>query len=95
MNFEIFFIKNNNYSMLSTEWFLFKKIRASTVSGFREDLNLFTVSPAVENILSAGAEIAGIHKSDLATFARFGKQTLLSFHQTSGLTSLETTFSAK
>ena len=29
--------------MLSTEWFLFKKIRASTVSGFREDLNLLTL----------------------------------------------------
>ena len=50
-------------------------MRASTVSGLREDLNFVTVSPAAENILSAGAEVAGILISVLATFARFGKRT--------------------
>ena len=41
---------------------MFKKIRASTVSAFKHDRNLFTVSPVLEKILSAGADVAGILK---------------------------------
>ena len=51
----------------NTELFLF--IKASTVSWLTEDLNLFTVNPALENILSAGTEVAGMDKSECATFA--------------------------
>ena len=49
---------------------MFKKTRVLTVSGLREDLSLFTVSPAFEKSLSAGAEVAGIQSRDFVTSAR-------------------------
>ena len=56
----------------------------STLSGFKLALLLFIINPLVENILSKGTEVAGIHNSFLATFDKMGKQWWFNFHHLSG-----------
>ena len=50
--------------------FLCKNTSMSTFSGLWLDLSLFTISPLAENILSAGTDVAGIHRICLATLDR-------------------------
>ena len=47
-------------------------INASTLSGFKQLLNLDTVKPAVENSLSLEVEVAGTHKTYFATSDKIG-----------------------
>ena len=56
------------------EEFLFRNTSMLTCSGLRQDLNFVTVSPAVENTLSAGMDVAGMHKYFLVTCATKGKR---------------------
>ena len=59
-----------------------------TCSRLRQDLNLVTVSPAVENTLSAGVDVAGMHRYFLATYETKGKRCSFDFHHSSGDVSL-------
>ena len=72
------------HTQISLE-FLFRKTRASTLLGFRLVHNLLTVTPAFENILSDGVDIAGIHSKLCAITANLGKRLALSFHHSRGL----------
>ena len=45
-----------------------------TCSGVKQDLSLVTVSPAVENTLSAGVDVAGTQRYFLATCATQGNR---------------------
>ena len=45
-----------------------------TCSGVNDDLSLVTVSPAVENTLSDGVDVAGTHKNRLAIICIKGKR---------------------
>jgi len=45
---------NIEYTCIDKYWEFFKKIGASTFSGFRQFLSLVTVKPAVEKSLSLG-----------------------------------------
>ena len=56
----------------------------STFSGFKLALLLFIIKPLVENILSKGTEVAGIHNSCLATFDKMGLRWWFNFHHLSG-----------
>ena len=47
--------------------FLFKYTNMLTSSGVKQDLNLVTVNPAVENTRSAGVEVIGMVRYLLAT----------------------------
>ena len=49
------------------EAFLFKYTNMLTCSGVKQDLNLVTVNPAVENTLSAGVDVIGMVRYLLAT----------------------------
>jgi len=87
---------NIEYIYIEKYWeFLFKKIRASTFSGFRRFLSLVTVKPAVEKSLSLGVDVAGMQRIDLATLARWGKRNSFCSHQCSGWQSRAATLSVK
>ena len=68
--------------------FLFKNINASTCFGFKQLLNLVTVSPAVEKTLSEGVDVPGMQNSRLATYDTTLKQGAFSFHHFSGFSRL-------
>ena len=57
----------------------------STFSGSSQPLLLFTVSPAVENMRSDWACVAGIARTRRATRARYGNSMALLRHMSSGL----------
>ena len=61
----------------------------STLSGERLALCAVTMSPAVENTLSLGTDVAGIPRKCLANLAKWGNCSSLSFHHTSGFDSTE------
>lgn len=44
--------------------------------------------PAAENIRSAGVDVAGMQRKDLASFDRLGKRPSFSFHQPKGFSCL-------
>ena len=60
--------------------FSLRKTKQDAFSGFNLERNFEIVSPATENALSEGAEVAGIHKVLRATFAIIGNLSQLSFH---------------
>ena len=68
--------------------FLFKNINESTFFGFKQLLNLVTISPAVENTLSEGVDVAGMQSSRFATYDTTGKRAEFSFHHFSGFSCL-------
>ena len=45
-----------------TKAFLFSEISMSTCFGSKRDLSLFTTSPAAENTLSDGTDVAGTQR---------------------------------
>ena len=59
----------------------------STLSGLRLALFFVTILPAVENILSDGTDVAGMHNSCLATLDRVGNLSAFSFHHSRALES--------
>ena len=67
--------------------FLFRNMSIFTCSGVRRDRILVTVSPAAENTLSDGTDVAGMHKYLFANFANLGNRTPLSLHQPVGVQS--------
>ena len=64
--------------------FLFRKISTSAFSAVRLVLKLLTISPAAENILSEGTNLAGIQRYCLARIAKVGNHPSLFFHQVRG-----------
>ena len=56
------------------------------MSGVSLERSFVIVSPAVENNLSVGAEVAGTARIFLANFACSGKRVALFFHQYRGST---------
>ena len=70
--------KPENYSRCLFMW---RKLRASTWSPVSLDRSLVTVSPALENALSAGADEAGTHKYFCASLNSKGCWALLPIHQ--------------
>ena len=65
--------------------FLFRNL--STLSGLRLALFFVTIFPEVENILSEGADVAGMHNSCLATMDRVGSLSAIVFHHSRALES--------
>ncbi len=47
------------------------------------DFRFLVTSPAFEKTLSAGVDVAGVHKTDCAILASIGKEVQLSFHEVS------------
>ena len=60
--------------------FLFRNTNMSTLSGLRLALFFVTIFPEVENILSEGTDVAGMHNSCLATLDRVGSHSAFVFH---------------
>ena len=52
----------------------------STLSGLRLALFFVTIFPEVENLLSEGTDIVGMHNSCLATLDRVGSLSAFVFH---------------
>ena len=67
--------------------FFFKIISKSTWIGLKEDLCVVSVSPAVENTLSHGTEVADIPKINIDTIERSGYLWLLACHHNNGFSS--------
>ena len=63
---------------------LFKKTNISTCSGVRLDRKQETVSPATENTLSAGVDVATMDKYFLANGASTKNLLSLTFHHSRG-----------
>ena len=61
----------------------------------KQDLNLVTVNPAVENTLSAGVDVIGMVRYLLATHKTRGNLCWFSFHHSKGCSSLSIGLSFK
>ena len=64
--------------------FLFRNMISSTVSGSSDALSLFTRSPAAENVVSEGIEVAGTARYCLASLLNLGNFISLSCHHFKG-----------
>ena len=67
--------------------FLFRNTNMSTLSGLRLALFFVTIFPEVENLLSEGTDIVGMHNSCLATLDRVGSLSAFVFHHSRTLES--------
>ena len=68
------------FSYLIRGRFLFRKINMSEFSGSKLLLFSSIISPAVENTLSAGTEVAGMQRKCFATLAIVGKRSAFFCH---------------
>ena len=81
-------LKYCNYKMGGR--FLFRNTNMSTLSGLRlQAVALFfvTIFPEMENILSEGTDVAGMHSSFLASLDRVGNLSAFFFHHSRALES--------
>lgn len=69
---------------MSFSLFILRKVSISTWSRVRLALFWEQIFPAAEKIRSAGVDVAGMHRRDLARFDSVGKRPSFSLHQLRG-----------
>ena len=73
----------SNYQLFPNE--SCRKTAIVAISGSKLDRALLMTNPACENKRSAGAEVAGMHSSLLASATTFGYKIAFLFRQSTGL----------